>query len=152
MNKPAPDRNILRLAVLALAISACTQGGYETLTTIADARSSPAQFVDIGEPGDSVGDILTFDQPLLDESMQAIGNNSGSCVRTEVGRSFQCLWTLTLANGTIQVSGREFDAGVSTLAISGGTGEYSGITGEMESVNNNDGTFTQTLRYRVVQE
>jgi len=152
MIKSVRDRNILRLAALALAISACTQGGYETLTTIADARTSPARFIDIGEPGDSVGDILTFDQPLLDSNMQAIGNNSGTCVRTDVGRSFQCQWTLTLANGTIQVSGREFDAGVSTLAISGGTGEYAGISGELESTNNNDGTFTQILRYRVVQE
>ncbi|MEE8342173.1 MAG: hypothetical protein V3R51_00085, partial [Gammaproteobacteria bacterium] len=60
---------------------------------------------------------------------------------------FQCQWTLTFENGSIQVAGREFDQGTSAISIVGGTGKYSGITGEMESTNNNDGTFTQTLRY-----
>ena len=50
-------------------------------------------------------------------------------------------------NGSIQVAGREFDQGTSVLSIVGGTGKYSGISGEMESINNNNGTFTQTLRY-----
>jgi hypothetical protein len=81
--------------------------------------------------------------------MQEIGNNSGTCIRTRVGHSFQCQWTLTLENGSIQVAGREFDLGTSTLSIIGGTGKYSGISGEMESTNNNDGTFTQILHYSI---
>ncbi len=81
--------------------------------------------------------------------MEEIGNNSGTCVRTRVGHSFQCQWTLALENGTIQVSGRELDQGTSTVSIVGGSGIYSGISGEMESTNNNDGTFTQTLHYRI---
>lgn len=135
--------------VLALALGGCAQDVPETLITFADARTHPARFIDTGEQGDSVGDILTFDQPLLDVKRQPFGNNSGTCIRTNVGHSFQCQWTLTLPNGTIQVNGREFDQGISTLAISGGTGKYAGISGEMESINNNDGTFTQTLRYRL---
>jgi len=137
------------LAVILLVAAACTQNELQTLVTIADARTSPAQVTDTGEPGDSIGDLLTFDQPLLDEAMQVTGNNSGTCIRTRVAHSFQCQWTLSLADGTIQVAGREFDLGTSTLGITGGTGKYSGIRGEMESVNNNDGTFRQTLRYRV---
>ena len=137
------------LTVIALLTAACARNEPQTFITIADARSSPARFVDSGEPGDSVGDLLTFDQPLLDEDMQEIGNNSGTCIRTRAAHSFQCQWTLTLANGTIQVAGREFDQGTSTLGITGGTGKYSGISGEMESINNNDGTFTQILRYRL---
>ena len=98
--------------------------------------------------------MLTFDQPLLDEDMNVIGNNSGSCVRVQVANSFQCQWTLTFGNkdknsGSVQVAGREFDKGSSTLSIVGGTGKFTGITGEMNSTNNNDGTFTQTLRYSI---
>lgn len=96
-----------------------------------------------------MGDILVFDQPLLDEQRKTIGDNSGTCIRTRVGHSYQCQWTLTLENGSIQVAGREFDAGASQLSIVGGTGKYAGIIGDMRSVNNNDGTFTQTLRYRI---
>jgi len=132
-----------------LLLTACAQEAYRVLVTIADARIDKAQLIDTGKPGDSVGDILVFDQPLLGEHKQKIGNNSGTCIRTQVGHSFQCQWTLTLQNGSIQVAGREFDQGVSTLSIVGGTGQYAGIRGDMESVNNNDGTFTQTLRYRL---
>ncbi|VAW93574.1 hypothetical protein MNBD_GAMMA21-3069 [hydrothermal vent metagenome] len=127
---------------------ACSQENTHTLITIADARNNKAKFIDIGEPGDSVGDILTFDQPLLDQHGKTIGNNSGTCIRTRVGHSFQCQWTLTFKNGSIQVAGREFDHDTSQITIVGGTGAYLGISGEMESVNNDDGTFTQTLTYR----
>ncbi len=134
----------------ALLLNACAAEAPLQLVTIADARADRAQVIDTGEPGDSVGDILVFDQPLLDEHKQPVGNNSGTCIRTRVGHSFQCQWTLSLENGTIQVAGREFDTGISTISIVGGTGIYTGIHGDMESINNNDGTFTQTLRYRLM--
>jgi Dirigent-like protein len=136
------------LAVCTLLVAACYHEPPDRLVTIADARVSKAQLIDTGEPGDSVGDILVFDQPLLDQQWQQIGTNSGTCIRTRAGHSFQCNWTLTLENGSIQVAGREFDKGMSAISIVGGTGIYTGITGDMKSVNNNDGTFTQTLHYR----
>jgi hypothetical protein len=139
------QRSLITAAVLVAA--ACSPDKSQTLVTIADARIEAARFIDTGDPGDSGGDILVFDQPLLDEQQNNIGNNSGACVRTRVGHSFQCQWTLTFADGSIQVAGREFDQGVSAISIVGGTGRYAGISGEMKSVNNNDGTFTQTLRY-----
>ncbi|MDZ7752366.1 MAG: dirigent protein [Gammaproteobacteria bacterium] len=114
-------------------------------TTIADARTSKARGVDLGEPGDSTGDLLTFDQPLLNETGEPIGTNSGFCVRTRIGHSYQCQWTLSLPDGTIQVAGREFDEGATMIPIVGGTGAYAGAAGEMRTVNNGDGTFTQTL-------
>ena len=128
-----------------LFVAACTPDTPAILVTIADAREHAAEVTDLGKPGDSTGDILTFDQPLLDQQGERIGNNSGTCIRTRVDHSFQCQWTLTMANGSVQVAGREFDQGASTVTIVGGTGQYAGITGQMESVNNGDGTFTQTL-------
>ena len=138
-------QSLITAAVLVAA--ACSPDKSQTLVTIADARIEAARFIDTGDPGDSVGDILVFDQPLLDEQQNNIGNNSGSCIRTRVGHSFQCQWTLTFEDGSIQVAGREFDEGLSAISIVGGTGRYAGITGEMKSVNNDDGTFTQTLSY-----
>jgi len=140
------------IAAISLMLCACEKHNAQSMTTIADARNNPAHFIDNGEPGDSAGDILVFDQPLLDKEMKTIGNNSGSCIRTRVGHSYQCQWTLTFVNkthdsGTIQVAGSEFDKGSSSISIVGGTGKYSGIAGEMESTNNNDGTFTQVLHY-----
>ena len=143
-------KNTRFLVPLLLSLTACSQQNNETLITIADARKHPAQLVDNGEPGDTVGDILVFDQPLLDKDMKPIGTNSGSCIRTRVAHSFQCQWTLTTETGSIQVAGREYDKGSSTISIIGGTGAFQGISGEMESTNNNDGTFTQILRFRKV--
>jgi hypothetical protein len=130
-----------------LAAAPTVQAGGETLVTIADARTGPAVVTDLGEPGDSVGDLVTFDQPLLDAEGQPIGNNSGVCVRTRVGHSYQCQWTLTFEDGTVQVAGREREDGASMIPIVAGTGAYAGVSGEMRSVNNGDGTFTQTLYF-----
>jgi hypothetical protein len=136
------------LLVLTTGLAAaCSPEKPQTLITIADARVQAAHFIDVGEPGDSVGDKFVFDQPLLDEHSNSIGNNSGTCIRTRVGHNSQCQWTLTFNNGSIQVAGREFDQGASDITIVGGTGIYAGITGEMKSVNNNDDTYTQTLYY-----
>lgn len=133
-----------------IALTSCSQPDVETLITIADARDHPAQVIDIGKPGDSVGDVLVFDQPLLDRDMNPIGSNSGTCIRTRIAHSFQCQWTLTTKTGSIQVAGREFDEGTSIISILGGTGSYTGIHGEMESTNNDDETFTQILHYRLI--
>ena len=143
---PAPARIVPVLT--ATMVAACSPTERQTMTTVADARVHKAEVVDIGEPGDSPGDLFVFDQPLLDPNGKNIGNNSGVCFRTRVGHSLQCQWTLTLDRGSIQVAGREFDQGTSDIAIVGGTGEYAGISGYMESLNNGDGTFTQTLYYQ----
>ena len=140
------------IVLTAALIAACSQTDPLTLITVADARVHKAQVIDVGESGDSPGDMFVFDQPLLDQHGNEIGNNSGVCLRTRVGHSLQCQWTLTLTDGSIQVAGREFDEGSSDIAIVGGTGAYSGITGHMISVNNGDGTFTQTLFYRTPRE
>lgn len=137
------------LLFAAITGAACSLPERQVLVTIADARVHAARFIDTGETGDSMGDIHVFDQPLLDEAHRRIGNNSGICIRTRVGHSFQCQWTLTFEDGTIQVAGKEFEQGESWVTIVGGTREYAGISGEMKSVNNDDGTFTQTLYYRL---
>jgi len=141
-------RNTLLLCLFTGLVGCNPQNKTIELITIADARSQPASFTDIAPTGDSVGDILTFDQPLLNQSGEKLGNNSGICIRTRPAHSFQCQWTLTMPDGAIQVAGREFDKGTSMIAIVGGTGRYTGIQGEMSSTNNNDGTFTQRLNYR----
>jgi len=137
------------LTMVVGATFGCSRETPQTLVTIADARTRAARLIDTGKPGDSAGDILVFDQPLLDADRKTVGDNSGMCLRTRAGHSFQCQWTLSFDDGSIQVAGREFDAGTSTISIVGGTGIYAGITGEMESFRQNDGTFRQSLRYRI---
>lgn len=144
---PPLEKGVLVLA--GVLVAACSPTEPQSLTTVADARVHKAHVVDIGESGDSPGDLFIFDQPLLDTNGKDIGVNSGFCVRTRVGHSLQCQWTLTMEDGNIQVAGRESDEGSSDIAIVGGAGAYTGIRGYMESVNNGDGTFTQTLYYQI---
>ncbi len=60
-----------------------------------------------------------------------IGTDNGWCVRTVPGTAWECFWTLTLENGQITVEGPFYDAGDSILTVTGGTGKYSGASGEM---------------------
>lgn len=137
------------LLALCPLLGACeiNRNEPQTITTVADARTRPAVFVDNGPAGDSPGDMWVFDQPLLNEQGEPIGNNAGFCIRTMIGEPFQCQWTLTMTQGSIQVAGREAEQGTSLLAIVGGTGEYQDIRGEMTSLNRGNGTFLQALRF-----
>jgi hypothetical protein len=58
-------------------------------------------------------------------------SDSGWCIRTVAGKSWECFWTLTLADGQITVEGPFLDAGDSVVAVTGGTGKYAGVRGEM---------------------
>jgi hypothetical protein len=116
-----------------------------TLVTIADARSGIVQRIDLGEPGDSPGDMLVFDQPLLNSNYEPIGANSGFCIRILPGKFSECQWTLTLANGTITVAGREADSGTSMIPIVGGSGDYLLVGGVMATTPNGDQTYSQVL-------
>ena len=123
-----------------------------TLVTIADARSGVAEKIDLGKEGDSPGDMFVFDQPLLDVNFQAVGTNSGFCIRTLPGQFSECQWTLTLANGTITVAGREADIGTSIIPIIGGSGDYLSATGVMATTPNGDRTYTQVLTLNLKHE
>ncbi|WP_239014920.1 dirigent protein [Archangium violaceum] len=118
-----------------------------TLTTIADARSGIASPVDLGAPGDSPGDMFVFDQPLLNAARENIGSNSGFCIRTLPGQFSECQWTLTMADGSITVAGREAESGPSSIPIVGGTGAYEGASGVLLTTPNGDRTFTQVLTF-----
>lgn len=116
-----------------------------TLVTIADVRSGIVQRIDLGEPGDSPGDMFVFDQPLLNANYEPIGANSGFCIRTLPGKFSQCQWTPTLTNGTITVAGREADSGTSMIPIVGGSGDYLLVGGVMATTPNGDQTYSQVL-------
>ncbi len=145
-------RKLLLLSVVAAPLMVPMLGCVDaqaqeswTLHTLADARSGIAQPVDLGAQGDSPGDMFVFDQPLLNQAGQNIGSNSGFCVRTLPGQFNECQWTLTMADGTITVAGREADNGTSYIPVVGGSGAYTGVRGVLATTPNGDRTFTQVL-------
>jgi len=89
--------------------------------------------VDLGAKGDSVGDLLVFANKVYDAGNKTeIGSDQGYCVRTIVGKSWECIWTLTLKAGQITVEGPFLDEGDSLMAVTGGTGKYAGAKGTMK--------------------
>jgi allene oxide cyclase len=97
---------------------------------------------DLGDMGDSVGDVLTFANAVFDEANdKQVGTDQGYCIRTKVGVSWECNWTVVLDDGHISVEGPFLDASDSVLAITGGTGAYVEARGEMKlHARNAEGT------------
>ena len=95
-------------------------------------RATTDAVTDLGAKDDSAGDVLTFANEVYDEkNANKVGDDNGWCIRTVAGKAWECFWTLTLADGQITVEGPFLDAGDSVLAITGGTGKYSGARGDM---------------------
>jgi hypothetical protein len=89
--------------------------------------------VDLGAKGDSVGDLLVFANKVYDPANKVqVGSDQGYCVRTLVGKSWECFWTLVLKEGQITVEGPFMDAGDSLMTVTGGTGKYVGAKGSMK--------------------
>jgi hypothetical protein len=89
--------------------------------------------LDLGKKGDSVGDLLTFANPVFDASNKSqLGTDQGYCVRVIAGKSWECFWTLTLKDGQITVEGPFHDSGDSLLVVTGGAGSYAGAKGALK--------------------
>jgi allene oxide cyclase len=110
-----------------------------------------------GEGKDAAGNTLVFANPIYDWTNKTLlGSDSGACFRTEVGRTWECRWTLFLNGNQITVEGPFYDTFNSMFAITGGiyicvqqftmnilgTGSFVGIYGEMRLVHlNPEGTL-----------
>jgi hypothetical protein len=87
----------------------------------------------LGSQPDNRGDILTFANDVFDAADKTkLGSDQGFCIRIVVGKAYECLWTMSLADGQITVQGPFYDAGDSVLAVTGGTGRYADVRGEMK--------------------
>lgn len=118
-------------ALLALLAAGCGGSSSKTIAVIEHATTDTT--TDTGAKGDSVGDVLTFANEVFDSAnANKVGTDNGDCLRTVVGKAYECFWTTSLAKGQITVEGPFYDAGPSTLAITGGTGDYKDAEGTMD--------------------
>ena len=121
----------LRIAALAAALFALPAWAGEQLKLVERALTDAT--LDLGLKGDSVGDLLTFANPVFDAvNKTQLGSDQGYCVRVVVGKSWECFWTLMLKPGQITVEGPFLDDGDSVMAITGGTGKYAGAKGSLK--------------------
>jgi allene oxide cyclase len=124
-------------ALLVVAVNASaghSKGRHATAGhTVSVVEHATTDAVTNGTAGDDAGNILTFANDVFDAAdAHKVGSDQGSCVRTVVGKAWECTWTTFLQSGQITVEGPFYDAGGSVLAVTGGTGAYRNVRGEME--------------------
>lgn len=129
---------LVAAAALTVLLVAVVNGGADPgaspgKTIHVVERATTDAVTDLGPAGDSAGDLLTFANEIFDgANIHKVGTDQGYCVRTEVGKSWECNYTTFLADGQITVEGPFFDAGDSTFAITGGTRAYRNARGSLE--------------------
>jgi hypothetical protein len=117
--------------LLATLLAAGTVAAAEQIKVV--ERPVGETTVDLTAKGDSVGDMLVFANGVFDAANKTqIGSDQGYCVRTVVGKAWECFWTLTLKAGQITVEGPFMDEGDSLLVVTGGSGKYAGAKGSMK--------------------
>jgi hypothetical protein len=121
---------LLFASALALSVPVASLAG-ERIEVVERALTDAT--LDLGAKGDSVGDLLTWGNPIFDAANKTqIGTDQGYCVRVVVGKSWECTWTTLLKDGQIMVEGPFYDDKDSIFAIIGGTGKYAGAHGSMK--------------------
>jgi hypothetical protein len=163
------QRMLTGLAALfaSALITACgadsTHLSTETFTVYEDAPKM--SLLDLGAPGNSLGDVYHFSAPLHSErggpvTGEVIGSKTLVKVATDAKPNLERRATLmffTFADGKDQIvafgaanyspSAPEFDAGQPVVRpVLGGTGKYIGARGQVTSTRNADGSYTQTFR------
>jgi Allene oxide cyclase len=125
---------LVPMVVCAAGLLAGCGGGSDetTVKVIEHAETDTVRHIGPANEEDSVGDVLAFANPVFDSAnKKQVGTDNGQCVRTVVGKAWECIWTVSLSGGQVTVEG-PFEEGKDTnLAITGGTDEYKDASGQM---------------------
>jgi hypothetical protein len=122
------------VAVVALGFMAgCGDSSNEsTIKLVEHADTDTVRHIGPANEKDSVGDVLAFANPVFNSSnAKQVGTDNGQCIRTAVGKAWECIWTVSLSGGQMTVEGPFYDTKDSTLAITGGTEDYKDASGQM---------------------
>jgi hypothetical protein len=155
---------VVGLGVIAVVVGgAVSASAAPTATTASAAKSTVLRYdiafrpfeenvVDVGTPGAGVGDMLVFQDRILDHGRQ-VGVEGGTCTITALleGGHFQtnCVGTVSLAAGQIAFQGLVTDAPDKHMAVVGGTGRYRDAGGELTVVELGNDVGTLTVRLTV---
>jgi hypothetical protein len=148
---------IIALAVLVFGSAPAAAGGKgkrDTLKLV--ATTFQEEFLDLGDPGPSLGDEIVFSE-VLRKRGRDVGTSGGVCVITEAvppytTLTFHCVATLSLERGQITLQGLvefqgEDDMRPFTVAITGGTGAYRGASGEARVIPVSDTKLIYKLSF-----
>ena len=138
--------------VVAVGVAVGAGGGSSdpTIKVIEHADTDTVRHIGPPSEKDSVGDVLTFSNPVFDAAnKKRVGKDNGQCIRTAAGKAWECIWSISLSGGQITVEGPFYDGKDSVLAITGGTGKYRSAGGQMRLHARNDKETEYDFTYEV---
>jgi hypothetical protein len=97
------------------------------------------------------GDYVVFSDVLTNRTADPVGTEGGSGLITQVSdTAIQLYYSLAIQipGGQITAQGLASPAPTKRLAVTGGTGAYTGAAGSLELIENGDGTGSLTLTLR----
>jgi hypothetical protein len=149
MSRPSNRRSTLTFALgvaaLVLATTGVAYGVGDTAThfrsLVLYERGTSFTPLDLGATGPSPGDTVTFTSDLFSDAgfKSKVGTVVGTCTVVDVKAAIaECGATARLADGDIQVNGPVPTESESfTAPVTGGTGRYRTVGGELQSTQLN---------------
>lgn len=142
-----------RVAVAGAALAACAMAAAAGPAAAAtpssfrlDMHFGADPFIDVGEPGPSLGDLRVLDDALY-RGGRRVGRDGGSCVITNANRpEAACTITFSLPHGIITGQWLNQPPPRKVVAITGGTGRYRSARGEVVVVEHSTDRGTATFR------
>jgi hypothetical protein len=136
------------LSAGSLASASANHGFNKTVRLTFTEKDTAGTFVDVDHSGgQSVGDMFVFQSDLFDPDTNAkVGTAEGHCVLiTASGDIVDCDASGILEGGQIRVSGASSSADTNVLAVTGGTGIYRNVRGQITTTSIDDTTSTDTF-------
>ncbi len=139
---------LLGRAAISAAAFCVLSAHAETFTVYNDATGD--SYVRLGQPN-GIGDIILWNSDMQTLEGDVVGTGSGHCTQIDVERNYFCTFVIDLTDrGMISGQGvQKTEPRESTYPITGGTGDFIGIVGEMKSrpVENRD-RFSYLIEYQ----
>jgi hypothetical protein len=142
---------LFAIAIGVVPASAASGAKDQQTTFRVNAVNTEQNFLDLGAAGSSLGDQIVFTGQLLRADSE-VGHQSGVCTVTSLVRGeAQCIATYSLRGGQITGQARIGlgNPGAYAVAVTGGSGEYRGVEGEIrvQPISEATGTLTFHLKY-----
>ena len=131
---------------VSLASASAEQARGKTMTLVSESTKLE-HYVDNGEQGDSVGDVVYFQELLYDKTRRAkpIGHSEIQCFFLGDDGA-RCSGTFFLPEGKLEAGGAIHFRRVSRIPILGGTGAYAGARGELTLTTINEQRDRNVIR------
>jgi hypothetical protein len=119
-------------AICATLLVAASTAAAEQITLYNVATVD--RFVELNQDG-GVGNMILWHSDMEDERGNKLGTGAGTCIRLDPAGNHMCNLTIHHdGRGILNASGvQAVEPKTSTLTIIGGTGDYQGATGILES-------------------